>query len=177
MMKDNLLKELLDYIGSDTRWVFVDEYQGWCLSNIELRGFQYFSVREGTALRADTGETFELQYTSLRRGNHLRAQYRSSDKKTKITSVEKEVILKEVFGETPTVIITVGEKLYGFAPMFDDKLDLANFIRDLRLWGEGKSSTEFQKFGLRSIIEDSIALAKFLYNNNPNKKDSVLDEL
>ncbi|MBQ8662158.1 MAG: hypothetical protein IJ482_07535, partial [Alphaproteobacteria bacterium] len=73
------------------------------------------------------------------------------------------------------IIITGGDSLYGFAPVFNDKLDLALWLRELKQWHA--TLTEENQWGFVTVMEYMIRLAKFLYRNNPDKVASELDDL
>lgn len=173
MTKLNLPTELLQYMEND-KYVFINDFTGWADEDIKLDGFTYISAMEGNGLRAKNGDAFVPQYSTIRRANHIEAQLRSIDRVNNKVNADKQVVLGDYFENLPLVIITSGESLQAFAPMFSDKLELAIFIRDLHLW---QATYHREDYAWSRKIEDMISLAKFLYRNNPNKVKSIVDEL
>ena len=74
----------------------------------------------------------------------------------------------------PVVVVVSNDNLQMFAPIFDDKLDLALFIKDLRIWNETYNRESAAWY---NTVDEMISLAKFLYRNNKNKIKSILEEL
>lgn len=173
MAKFDLPMELLCYM-EDEKFVFINDFTGWNEEDIKLDGFEYISACEGNGLRAENGEAYVPQYSTIRRANHIEAQLRSIDRANCRSNVEKTVVLGNYFGDLPVVIVTNNESLNIFAPLFSDKLDLAVFIRDLNIWRQTHHEDDYRWY---CKVEDIISLAKFLYRNNPNKVGSILDEL
>ena len=108
-------------------------------------------------------------------GNNLNAQLQKNSwiNENKYTS-DRDVLLNDYFGDIPVVIITKDGVLQAFAPVFSDKIDLATFIRDLRVWNNIHHNDNTL---CAERVEEIVTLAKFLYRNNPNKIKSTLDEL
>ena len=130
MKKIELPKDLLDYMGMNGKFVFVNDFSGWITDEINILGFTYVPSMEGNAIRADkTGEIWGAQYCSHRRGNHLTVQLRDSE-----TGMEENLVLAEqpLFKDFPVVIITSEESLWGFAPICSNKMELALFIESIR---------------------------------------------
>ena len=82
--------------------------------------------------------------------------------------------LEDYFNNLPVVIVVSNNNLQMFAPIFDDKLDLALFIKELRIWNE---TCNRDSLAWSETVDEMISLAKFLYRNNKNKIKSILEEL
>ncbi len=149
------------------KFVFVNDFEGWG-PEADLKHFKRFGSMEGNGLQAENGEQFAFQYVSFRRGNGLTVQLRDREKRT---SEHLSLADLPLFKDFDVVIWTSGESLQGFAPICDNELDLAIFIRKLQEWGEAGD------YGLQRKLEDMINLAIFLYKNNPEKTSSILDEI
>ena len=149
------------------KFVFVNDFSGWG-PEADLKHFKRISEMEGNGLQAENGEEFAFQCVSFRRGNALTVQLRDQEKKTCERLPLADLPL---FKDFDVVIWTSGEALQGFAPVFSDKLDLAIFIRKLQELGEDGD------YGLQRKLGEMIRLAMFLYQNNPEKTSSILDEI
>ncbi len=123
---------------------------------------------EGNGLVAESGEQFAFQCVSFRRGNALIVQLRDQEKNT---SERLPLADLPLFKDFDVVIWTSGEALQGFAPVCDNKLDLALFIRKVQ------ELEEAEDYGLQRKLGEMIRLAMFLYKNNPEKTSSILDEI
>ena len=176
MKKIELPKELMSFIAADNKFVFVNDFQGWEKENIVFDGFSYVSTYEGMALKAEaSGVIWEAQYCSIRKGNHLIVQKRDYNNDT---FVEVPLTDQPLFKDFPVVIITNNEHLKGFAPVCSNKLELALFIEAVNEeTAYRKAKQEEYMYEWSHIAADMISLAKFLYINNPNKTQCVLDEL
>lgn len=167
MKRIELPSELMAYMCESGKFVFVNDFEGWG-PEADLKHFKRFGSMEGNGLQAENGEQFAFQYVSFRRGNGLTVQLRDREKRT---SEHLSLADLPLFKDFDVVIWTSGESLQGFAPICDNELDLAIFIRKLQEWGEAGD------YGLQRKLEDMINLAIFLYKNNPEKTSSILDEI
>lgn len=167
MKQVELPSELMAYMTERNKFVFVNDFEGWD-PEADLKHFKRFGSMEGNGLQAENGEQFAFQCVSFRRGNALTVQLRDLEKDT-----SKQLSLADLplFKDFDVVIWTSGESLQGFAPICDNKLDLAIFIRKVQELGEAED------YGLQRKLEDMINLAIFLYKNNPEKVSSILDEI
>ena len=167
MKQIELPSELMAYMCERNKFVFVNDFSGWG-PEADLKHFKRISEMEGNSLQAENGEEFAFQCVSFRRGNALTVQLRDQEKKTCERLPLADLPL---FKDFDVVIWTSGEALQGFAPVFSDKLDLAIFIRKLQELGEDGD------YGLQRKLGEMIRLAMFLYQNNPEKTSSILDEI
>lgn len=151
------------------KYTFIDMLSG------DYSGLDCFGTMEGNGLRGISGETIEFQYSSLSCGTKRELQLRSYDAAKKETIVDERLTIGDLFPGHEVIIITGGDSLYGFAPVFNDKLDLALWLRDLKRWHAALADEDCRIFD--NTIEDMIRLAKFLYRNNPDKIASELDDL
>ena len=173
MANFNLPVELLSYMGIDdkSRQVLVNSSE----ANTQIDGFTFINVYGGNGIRATLGEAYVPRQSFVCCGNNLNAQLQKNSwiNENKYTS-DGDVLLNDYFGDIPVVIITKDGVLQAFAPVFSDKIDLATFIRDLRVWNNIHHSDNTL---CAERVEEIVTLAKFLYRNNPNKIKSTLDEL
>lgn len=167
MKQVELPSELMAYMCESGKFVFVNDFEGWG-PEADLKHFKRISEMEGNGLQAENGEEFAFQCVSFRRGNGLTVQLRNHEKDT---SERLSLADLPLFKDFDVVIWTSGEALQGFAPVCDNKLDLALFIRKLQEWGEAGD------YGLQRKLGEMIRLAMFLYKNNPEKTSSILDEI
>ena len=167
MKQIELPSELMAYICESGKFVFVNDFEGWG-PEADLKHFKRIALMEGNGLQAENGEEFAFQCVSFRRGNALTVQLRDQE-----TNKGKRIPLADLplFKDFDVVIWTSGEALQGFAPICDNKLDLALFIRKVQEWGEAGD------YGLQRKLGEMINLAIFLYKNNPEKIPSILDEI
>lgn len=167
MKQIELPSELMAYMCENGKFVFVNDFEGWG-PEADLKHFKRIGLMEGNGLQAENGEKFAFQCVSFRRGNALIVQLRDHIKNT-----SKQLSLADLplFKDFDVVIWTSGESLQGFAPVFDNKLDLALFIGKLQELGEAED------YGLQRKLDEMIRLAMFLYKNNPEKTSSILDEI
>lgn len=159
--------ELMDYINQSGKFVFIDDFSGWGEES-ELKNFRRASAMEGNKLIASNGKEFCLQYVSMRKGNHLTVQLRDHNSQS---YQDLELATLPLFQDFDVVIWTSGESLRGFAPLCNNKLELALFLQNLADYGDP------QDYGSSWTKSEMAALAKFLYRNNPDKTKSILDEL
>ena len=167
MKQVELPSELMAYMCERNKFVFVNDFEGWD-PEADLKHFKRFGSMEGNGLQAENGEQFAFQCVSFRRGNALIVQLRNHEQNT---SERLPLADLPLFKDFDVVIWTSGEALQGFAPICDNKLDLAIFIRKLQEYGNAED------YGLQRKLEDMINLAIFLYKNNPEKTSSILDEI
>ena len=167
MKQVELPSELMAYMCESGKFVFVNDFEGWD-PEADIKHFKRIGLMEGNGLVAENGEQFAFQYVSFRRGNGLTVQLRDREKRT---SEHLSLADLPLFKDFDVVIWASGESLQGFAPICDNKLDLALFIRKVQEWGEAGD------YGLQRKLEDMINLAIFLYKNNPEKTSSILDEI
>ena len=168
-MKKDLILKLANYVSSTGKYIFVNEDFGWEEKDIAIDGFQYISAMEGNGLRAiASGETYVPQYSSLRKANHLKLQLRSYDNEK--THVDEELYLKDC--QKDVIIITNNESVVAFAPVCKSKLEVAMFIAAIEEWCDEDEGLD-RRFDMR----ESIKLAKFLYQNTPEKVYSLIDDL
>lgn len=165
---DKKIEEVLSYMLSNGKYTFVDMFNG------DYSGLDTFGIMEGNGLKGLTGETIEFQYSSLSRGTERELQLRSYDAAKNETIVDERLTIGDLFPGHEVIIITGGDSLYGFAPVFNDKLDLALWLRDLKRWHAALTDEECRSFS--NTLENMIRLAKFLYRNNPGKVASELDD-
>ncbi len=167
--------ELLNYmsIDNDPKFICVRNHANENVLTID--GFDYVSVGKGNALRANNGETYVPHHASIMYGNNITVQLcKRNWINEKNFEVIKSVKLEDYFNNLPVVVVVSNENLQMFAPIFDDKLDLALFIKDLRIWNETYNRESAAWY---NTVDEMISLAKFLYRNNKNKIKSILEEL
>ena len=154
---------------SNGKYTFVDMLRG------DFSGLDTFDIMEGNGLKGLSGETIEFQYRTISRGTKRELQLRSYDDAKNETIVDERLIIGDLFPGHEVIIITGGDSLYGFAPVFNDKLDLALWLRELKRWYEALAGEERWSFSV--TMENMSRLAKFLYRNSPDKVASELDDL
>ncbi len=162
-----LPSELMAYMTESGKFVFIDDFSGWG-EETQVAHFEFAPVIEGNSLIAENGDRFNLQYVSMRRGNHLTVQLRDNNEDT---CQELKLADLPLFQDFNVIIWTSNEALRGFAPLCNSKLELALFLQNLADYGDPKD------YALDRIKSDMAALAIFLYRNNPEKTTSILDEL
>ncbi len=167
---NNNIKNVLSYMLGNEKYTFVD-----MLGCGDFSGLSTFAIMEGNGIKGYTGETIQFQCSTLSRGTNRELQLRSYDKSANKTTVDERLTIGDLFPGHEVIILTGGDSLRGFAPVFDDKLDLALWLRDLKEWFASLSEDNRGTFS--HTLGDMANLAKFLYRNNPNKAASVLDEL
>ncbi len=167
---NNNVKNVLSYMLGNKKYTFVD-----MLCSADFSGLSTFAIMEGNGIKGCTGEIIQFQCSTLSRGTNRELQLRSYDKSTNKTTVDEHLTIGDLFPGHEVVILTSGDSIRGFAPVFDDKLDLALWLRDLKKWFA--SLSEDNRGAFYQSLEDMVDLAKFLYRNNPNKVASVLDDL
>lgn len=179
MRKIELPEELMQYMTSSVcgTFVFVNDFDGWDEQAKAIPGVSFISAMEGNGLKNDaTGQTWIPQCVSLRRGNHLKVQFRDATNKTC-----KNVMLGELplFKDFDVVIGTSGESLCYFAPVCADKIELALFFAAVEAETEKRNalSPDGYDYQWSCTADEMISLAKFLYRSNPDKKKSLLDEI
>ena len=154
--------ELFDFMTRNGKSTFVDEFSGLGKASL-IPGFSSFDAPEGNGIRSEaTGATFEPQYETIRRGNHLEVQYRQDG------NLIKSIILGDLFPkETPVVIITGNEVLRRVCPMFERRSEVNDWIMLVhnycqRRQEEGNPVPYWWKGQM-------LELAKFLYQNRAEK--------
>ena len=164
MRSIELPRDLVEFIRHEERCVLVYDY-----GKVDQDAFFEYGVHgEETVLRASDGEEISFQSTTLTKINSSAT----------VTLVDARNASREYVGvafyslfRTFTVILmTIGDRVVGFAPIFSSKLELAVFVQLLR-------DSEGEDFAWSRKCEQMISLAKFLFKHNPNKEDSVLDEI
>lgn len=166
---DKKTEKVLSYMLSNGKYTFVDMLSG------DFSGLDTFGIMEGNGLKGLSGETIEFQCCTISRGTKRELQLRSYDDAKNKAIVDERLIIGDLFPGHEVIIITGGDSLYGFAPVFNDKLDLALWLRELKQWHA--TLTEENQWGFVTVMEYMIRLAKFLYRNNPDKVASELDDL
>ena len=179
MRKIELPEELMNFMTSPVcgTFVFVNDFDGWDEQAKAIPGVTFVSAMEGNGLKNNaTGQTWIPQCISLRRGNHLKVQLR--DHKNNIC---KNIQLGELplFKDFDVVIGTSGEALQYFAPVCADKMELALFFAAVEAETEKRNALTENGYDYpwSRTAEEMISLAKFLYQSNPDKKKSLLDEI
>lgn len=179
MRKIELPEELMQYMTSSVcgTFVFVNDFDGWDEQAKTIPGVSFISAMEGNGLKNDaTGQTWIPQCVSLRRGNHLKVQFRDHEKNSC-----KEVSLGELplFKDFDVVIGTSGEALRFFAPVCADKIELALFFAAVEAETEKRNalSPDGYDYQWSCTADEMISLAKFLYRSNPDKTRSLLDNI
>ena len=168
-MNDNILK-VLSFMKDGGRSTFVDMMYGGDFSGMDL-----LPEREGNALKGTLGEVISFQYSTLSNGTRRELQLRSLNHDSNTVELEETLVIGTLFPGYEVIIITSGDSLRGFAPVFADKLDLGVWLRDLKQWYENLPPRE--RMYCSHMFEDMNRLALFLYRNNPHKVASILDEL
>lgn len=166
MMMNALCEKVLSYMWENKKTTFVDMYAG------DFMGLDTFPVMEGNGLKGKNGQKITFQYSTISRGTERDLQLRNYDVERNRWNVDECIKIGDMFPNREVIIITNGDALTGFAPVFDDKLDLALWLRDLQELAE-KSESDLYPYSFADMRE----LAKFLYWNNPNKVKSIVDEL
>ncbi len=161
------VQEVLGFVFNGNTFVFVDDFQGEFRRPAFLGKDTYYD-QEACGFKADDGEQFVLQGTYLRLAKGLKAQLRSQGTRDK---VEKEISFDDLFGEREVVIGTTCEALHFLVPVCKSKMELAEYILELR---EYKGDDCYTR---NAYIAEAEQLAKFLYKHNPDKERDVLDEL
>ena len=161
-------KKVFEYMTTQNSYVFVNSDFGWEEENIHIDGFEYFPAPEGNGLKSViTFEEFRPQYSTIRRATHLQAQLRRLVDTT--TTIDETINLSEL-SDNEIVVVTTNEAITAIAPICDNKLDLAKFILSV---SEYAGENKIKQMDLRQ----SIALAKFIYRNTPNKEASIIDDI
>lgn len=163
--------------GKAGKFVFVNDFSGWDDQATTIPGVTFLSAIEGNGLKNDaTGQTWMPQSTTLRRGNHLKVQFRDHQE-----NLCKNVILGELplFKDFDVVIGTSGEALCFFAPICSNKIELALFFAavDAETRKRNALSSSGCDYQWSRTAEEMISLAKFLYQSNPHKTRSLLDDI
>lgn len=158
-------------------FVFVNDFDGWDEQAKTIPGVSFVSAMEGNGLKNNaTGQTWIPQCNSLRRGNHLKVQFRDHE-----NNVCKDVVLSELplFKDFDVVIGTSCEALRYFAPVCSSKLELALFFAAIEAETEKRNACAPSGYDYQwsNTADEMVSLAKFLYQSNPNKKKSLLDDL
>ena len=167
--------ELLNYMSIEDDPKFISVKNNSSENVLSIDGFDYVNVGRGTAIRAHNGETYVPHHASIMYGNNITVQLcKRNWINEKNFEVVKSVKLEDYFNNLPVVIVVSNNNLQMFAPIFDDKLDLALFIKELRIWNE---TCNRDSLAWSDTVDEMISLAKFLYRNNKNKIKSILEEL
>ena len=151
------LQKLMQMMSEN--FIFVSDFEEIVAPKNFKLGYKPEIDPESNALIAENQDFFMLQSTTLKKGNNVEVQIRTSADKTEKVSLQEF----DLFNKYEVVIMTSGEKLIGFAPIVASKIELAAFALSLQ-------ETELQS-------HDMLILAKWLYQHNPAKEQSNLDDL
>lgn len=183
MKQIELPQELMNYVNSGIggTFVFVNDFSGWGDEAKDVPGVTFFPSMEGNGLKCEaTGEIWEPQCSTLRRGNHLTVKLRDYDSEND-KSTFKEVKLNELplFKDFPVVIMTNAEALRAFAPVCSSKLELALFLAAVEAETEKRNAAHEggYDYSWSRTADNMVSLAKFLYRSNPEKKKSIIDDI
>lgn len=138
-----------------------------------IGGINRYAIMEGNGLIDTNGEIVAFQRANIWCVSSSTIQLCSYDKVNHKTIIEERLPVQRLFPGQHVFAITRGDSICGLAPVFDDKLDLAIYCRELKRF----LSEHEGAIGLDFIIKDSITLAKFLWQTNRHKVKSILDEL
>ncbi len=170
-MEKEKIFELFEAITSSGQNIFVNDVSGWG-DEAKVPGYEFISAMEGNGLRRHTTNAEYIpQYGSVRRGNHLEVQLRQNGE------VVKRFVLGDLFPNNHLVIVTSGDSLRRFAPIFNTRsevIDWCVLVHDY--------CTARQQAGNPTLWYwkgDMVEMAKFFYRNNSNRVDdrSIYDYL
>ena len=169
-MKKEILTKVFKYMNTHGLATFIDMYNG-----ISVKGFQSGSVDcETGKLVGKDGDSICFQYSSITEGTGRELQLRSLVDNRQ--EVDERINLSDCFPDKQVIIITGGDSLYGLAPVLNDKLELANYIKFLRDYE--RSLPDEDKWPMGYHLEQMYNLAIWLYKNNPQEKVfSIVDEI
>ncbi len=170
-MEKRRIYELFAAVTNRGEFIFVDDFSGWG-SDAEVPGYDTISALEGKGVRSQTtDEEYIPQYGTVRRGNHLEVQLRQDGK------LVKRLTLGDLFPNNHLVIVTSGESLCRFTPIFYRRSEVIDWIMLVHDYcvirrQEGNPTPWYWE-------DDMVKMAKFFYKNNPGKVDdrSIYDYL
>ena len=169
-MNQEILTKVFKYMNTHGLATFIDMYNA-----ISVKGFKSGSLDcESSKLEGKDGDYIGFQSISLTEGTNRELQLRSIvDNRQEL---DERINLSDCFPEKQIVIMTGGDSLYGLAPVLNDKLELANYIKFLRDYE--RSLPDEDKWPLGYHLEQMYNLAIWLYKNNPQEKVfSIVDEI
>ncbi len=171
-MNKKEIQELFDYMTTSGKSTFVDDFSGWGDAS-KVPGYTSFASMEGNGLKSEhTGEKYEPQCESVRKGNHLEIQYREYG------DLAKHFKLGDLFpSELPIVIVTGGEALRKISPIFQRRSELIEWLMQVHCYCEQRQTAGNPvPWYWEGNMYD---LAVFLYKNHPNKieDESIYDRL
>jgi hypothetical protein len=159
-MNDSVLN-VLHFIKEEEKKAQIDMFDP-----VDVSGLRVFARRTGNGLIARSGERISFDNKTISRGTkRLLKLLQVCGHRYQIT--EDMLIMDSLYPEHEIIIITLGESLTGFAPVFTKKTDLENWLADLAEWHCGLSAVEQRKFAVN--LKEMCCLAEFLYRNNPLK--------
>lgn len=170
-MEKEKIFELFEAITSSGQNVFIDDFSGWG-EDAKVPGYEFISAMEGNGLRRHTTNAEYIpQYGSVRRGNHLEVQLRQNGE------LVKRLTLGDLFPNNHLVIVTSGESLRRFAPIFNcrsEVIDWCVLVHDYCVARQQAGNPT-----LWCWKGDMVEMAKFFYRNNSNRVDdrSIYDYL
>ncbi len=169
-MNKEILTKVFKYMTASGKSTFIDMYNA-----VSVKGFQCGSLDcESSKLEGKDGDYIGFQSISLTEGTGRELQLRSIvDNRQEL---DERINLSDCFPDKQIVIMTGGDSLYGLAPVLNDKLELANYIRFLRDYYLSLSD-EDRWLAFRHI-DQMESLAIWLYKNNPQgQRFSIVDAI
>lgn len=166
MIADNL-KSVFRYLWNDPFsdpkeiFVFTDTL---CGSGIE--GLENFIIRQGDdVVSTVTGKSLQLPNVEITLGTERAIQLRTYEFNSTGAVIDDTVILSNLFPQKDVLFMTSGTYLQGFAPVFNDKQELDDWINDLKEWRQTIHAERL--WYCSGKIEDMIRLTEFLHQNQP----------
>ena len=162
---------IFEAITTSGQSIFVNDFDGWG-ERAEIPAYGFTSAMEGNGVKSHaTDEEYIPQCGTIRRGNHLEVQIRQSGQ------LIKRFILGELFPDNHLVIVTSGEALRWFAPIFALRSELIDWLMQVHEYcilrqNQGNPVPWYWE-------SEMVELAKFFYRNNPDKENdkSIYDYL
>ena len=166
-MEKNSIFELFDYMTQSNKSAFTDDFTGWG-SEASIPGYTSFGTMEGNGIKSEfTGEKYEPQCQSVRRGNHLEVQFRANG------DLIKRITLGDLFPGLDVVIVTGTEAIRKIAPIFGHRSEVIDWMMLVHTYCELKKAEGIPAPWYWE--SDMDALATYLYQNQ-NPENKVVDE-
>lgn len=162
---------IFEAITTSGQSIFVNDFDGWG-ERAEIPAYGFTSAMEGNGVKSHaTDEEYIPQCGTIRRGNHLEVQIRQNGQ------LIKRFTLGELFPDNHLVIVTSGEALRWFAPIFALRSELIDWLMQVHEYcilrqNQGNPVPWYWE-------SEMVELAKFFYRNNPDKENdkSIYDYL
>lgn len=162
-MEKKKIFELFEAITSTYQNIFVDDFFDWG-DDAKVPGYDFTSAMEGNGLISHTTNAEYIpQYGLVRRGNHLKVQLRQQGK------LIKRIVLGDLFPNNSLVIVTSGESLRRFAPIFNRRSEVIDWCVLVHDYCAARQQTGNPTPWYWE--DDMVEMAKFFYRNNSNRVD------